>query len=223
MVKSPQDTDIPLAYAPSVIVPSNVKRAAKFDCDEDTRLLSPGKRPKLVLASESNPEISEKITKVTESPINFDSVKDEAVSDNKVCVCNAGQSGSNEQMQQKDIKLEQECTDNKTKFKDNALKNMRDQVTSSQSRAVSRDKTRHLQTVASPNFGGKKDDEQHEPSQTKGYEHNDPSIMFSDDEEEGGAGDSQTSRERMLSSQMNRQIDRVQLFLKLERLRRPKK
>ena len=43
------------------------------------------------------------------------------------------------------------------------------------------------------------------------------SIMFSD-EEDGGGGDS-----KLLSTQMSKQIDRVQMFLKLDRLRRPKK
>ena len=42
-----------------------------------------------------------------------------------------------------------------------------------------------------------------------------PSLLFSSEDEEEGKDD-------MLCTQMNRQIDRVQLFLKMDRLRRPK-
>lgn len=48
-------------------------------------------------------------------------------------------------------------------------------------------------------------------------------LMFSDEEDEIGDRMSRLSRDRMISSQMSRQIDRVQVFLKLERLKRPKK
>ena len=43
------------------------------------------------------------------------------------------------------------------------------------------------------------------------------SIMFSDEEDGGGRDD------KLLSTQMSKQIDKVQMFLKLNRLRRPKK
>lgn len=219
LIKSSQDTDTHLADIAATL---NGKRTAKFDCEEDTRILSLGKRPKLDLVGTSNPE---KVTKVTEFPINLDLVKDEPISNNKVCVDNTGQSVSNEQMQQKDIKLEQEVADNKTKFKDEDLKNKRDQLAaSSQSHPVSKDKTHLSQAVTSD---GKENHNQHELPQRKDSEHDDPlihdQVVFSDEEDEGGAGHSHMSRERMMSSQMNRQIDRVQLFLKLERLKRPKK
>ena len=50
------------------------------------------------------------------------------------------------------------------------------------------------------------------------------SVVFSDDEEGGGEEEEEGGAHggRMLSSQLNRQIDRVQRFLKMDRLRRPK-
>ena len=49
------------------------------------------------------------------------------------------------------------------------------------------------------------------------------SVVFSDDEEGGGEEEEGGAHGgRMLSSQLNRQIDRVQRFLKMDRLRRPK-
>lgn len=226
MIESLQQS---LAKIPLSTVPLIGKRAAQCERNNDNRkLLSPGKRAKLDLAGVDDGEISEKVTKVADSPVNVESVKEQPIICNhkfKTHMDNAIQSEGNEPYKSMDIKLEQECTEKETtsahSIREIDLENEKKEVKLSHLE----DKECCSQVIGRLDSGGM--DDQHELPVKEDGEQVDPSmqVMFSDEEDEGGATStcSPADKGRMLSSQMNRQIDRVQLFLKLERLKRPKK
>ena len=135
------------------------------------------------------------ITKIADSPM---PVKDEPLAVQEACM-----EHENEPVKLKDPKLEQEHIEKETgKLELERLFCKPDKDT---------EKNIDNQTEVSGTTC--KDGKQEEELQ----------IVFSEEEDEGGANGGHVTSGRMLSSQMNRQIDRVQVFLKLERLKRPKK
>ena len=197
----------PSQYGDSLLsaLHASLKRTHSHN-EEGKELLSPGKRPRLEDKG-GHPEAT--ITKVADSPM---PVKDETMKDDPEAVQEAST-----------------CTDNKIESSEPLkLKNLKSEtekelelVKLSQILKAD-DKDSHSNTIQ--NIGDHA--ELSETKDDKLKQEDDPKlqIVFSDEEDEGVAGGSHvTGGGRMLSSQMNRQIDRVQVFLKLERLRRPKK
>ena len=199
MQESAQHGDYPL---PALNMDSSsLKRTVGYD-EEGIELLLPGKRPRLEDKSrESNKGAHpEAITKIADSPV---PVKDEPMAVQEAYMDSKAE--SSEPMKLEGLKLEQECTEKE--------KGELELAKLSQSL-----KDKYSQSNTELNIGDQAellDNKQEDPKLQ---------IVFSDEEDEGGANGSHvTTSGRMLSSQMNRQIDRVQVFLKLERLRRPKK
>lgn len=195
MQESAQRGDSPLP-----VDPSSLKRSFSYD-EEGVEVLSPEKRPRLEDKSGESAKgaLPEDITKIADSPM---PVKDACQEE---CMNSKAERTSSGPLKLEDLKVEQnECTE-----KEQELQGKLSQK--------SKDKDSQSNTVG--DRAG-----QSEPKDSK-LEQDDPElqIVFSDEEDEGGANGSHVTSGRMLSSQMNRQIDRVQVFLKLERLRRPKK
>lgn len=188
---------------------ASLKRTHSHD-EESIELLSPGKRSRLEdkcwegNKSGGHPEAA--ITKVADSPMPMKDESMAAMKDEPIAIQEAPtdtKAESSEPIKLKNLKLETE--------KELELVKSSQTLDRSQSNAEQSigDQAELLET---------KDD--------KLKQEDDPKlqIVFSDEEDEGVAGGSHmTGGGRMLSSQMNRQIDCVQVFLKLERLRRPKK
>ena len=198
MQESAQYNDCPLA-APNV---DSSKHKRMASCDENEELLSPGKRPRLDATIDSSGGQSEIVTKVADSPV---IVKVESMADKEAHMDNRAE--SIEQVKLENVKLEQKCTEK--------AKGEEDQTTLMQ---TSKEKGKcDSQENAGENVGDQAEllDNEQDDSNLQ--------IVFSDEEDEGGAIGSHVIGGRMISSQMNRQIDRVQVFLKLERLKRPKK
>lgn len=200
MQESAQHGDCPL---PALNMDSSgLKRTVSYD-EEGIELLSPGKRPRL---EDKNRESnkgghSEAITRIADSPM---PVKDEPMAAQEACMDNKAESSGPVKLE--GLKLEQECTEKE-----------KGQLELAKLSQTSKDKESQSSNTEL-NIGDQAellDNKQEDPKLQ---------IVFSDEEDEGGANGSHvTTGGRMLSSQMNRQIDRVQVFLKLERLRRPKK
>lgn len=193
-----QHSDSPL---PALNVDSSsLKRT--FSCDEEgVELVSPVKRPKL---EDKNMERNNNggrqhevaITKIADSPM---PVKDEPLAVQEVCM-----EHENEAVKLKGLKIEQECIEKETgKLELGRLF----------CKPVDKDTEKNIDNQTEVSGTTCKDGKQEEELQ----------IVFSEEEDEGGANGGHVTSGRMLSSQMNRQIDRVQVFLKLERLKRPKK
>ena len=183
---------------------AGLKRTHSHD-EEGKELLSPGKRPRLEDKG-GHPEAT--ITKVADSPM---PVKDERhMKDEPEAVQEASTGNkieSSEPLKLKNLKLETEKELELVKLSQTLKAN---------------DKDSHSNTIQNINDHA----ELLETKDDKLKQEDDPKlqIVFSDEEDEGVAGGSHViGGGRMLSSQMNQQIDRVQVFLKLERLRRPKK
>lgn len=180
---------------------SHKRTASNVNDEESIELCSPGKRPRLEEESSKDYQ-PETVTKIADSPLK---VKDEPSVNKDACMDSRAE--SIEPIKLEDIKTEQECT----KKEEGELELAKlSQMSNDQEKCDSQVSTR-------VNIS-----DQAEPSDNK-QEDTNLQIVFSDEEDEGGANGSHVTSGRMLSSQMNRQIDRVQVFLKLERLRRPKK
>lgn len=215
----------------SAISSSTNKRRVDHDSQEDDeRLSSPEKKPKLDTSRDNDKDkdkndavVVDKVTKVDDSPLNAAVIKNELVMDKDIDR-DSTRSDKDPQVKKEDVRLEEEDTKNTTACVKEET-SLGDEMRQIDNFVVSEDKKRiSSQGIARLSFGCVGD--QSEPAVgRKTTEPGDPAInvMFSDDEDEGGANGRQTTEEKMLSSQMNRQIDRVQMFLKLERLRRPKK
>ena len=203
MQESAEHGDCPL---PALNVDSlSLKRTVSYD-EQGIELHSPGKRPRLEDKSweSSEGDHLEAITHIADSPM---PVKDEPTAVKEACMDNKAE--NSEPMKPKSLKLEQECTEK--------VKGELGLVAKLSQTLEDKDSLSNAELTIG---------DQSELSGTKDNKQNDPKlqIVFSDEDDEGGANGSHvTTGGRMLSSQMNRQIDRVQVFLKLERLRRPKK
>ena len=176
---------------------ASVKRTHSHD-EEGKELLSPGKRPRLADKG-GHPEST--VMKVADSPmpVRYEPMKDEPEA------------------------VQEASTDNKIESSEpKNLKSETEELVKLSQTLKADDKDSHSNTIQNICDHA----ELLETKDDKLKQEDDPKlqIVFSDEEDEGVAGGSHvTGGGRMLSSQMNRQIDRVQVFLKLERLRRPKK
>ena len=171
----------------------SLKRTADYD-EEGIELLSPRKRPRLEKSCKrGQPEAS---TKIADSPL---PVKDEPRADKDACMDKRAE--NSEPMKLEDLILEQEFTEKEEELAKLAQKLKDQEKCNSQA-----------------NTGVNIDDQVENKQENTNLQ-----IVFSDEEDEGGANGNHVTGGRMLNSQMNRQIDRVQVFLKLERLKRPKK
>lgn len=218
LVKSTQQTNSSLG----MVAGPPSKRAGNNDCDEEgMELLSASKRPRLDLLDDSRELVAEKVTKVADSPVSKESMINEPANEELM----DDKPVKDELVKPSDVESAEECMDKESIPEEKCLENNSNmseqneaQVKSSQ---IWEDKLRL-------NSGDTNDqDEQERQDNQDKRDESTIQVMFSDDDCEesegvvgGGAVD---GREMMLSSQMNRQIDRVQVFLKMERLRRPKK
>ena len=219
VTKATQPNELSVAIVSSS---SANKRTANHDSDEEcTELLSPGKRVRL--DQDAKNCYSNQVTKVADSPHDEESVKDEPVGDKDTDHVSEDIQAveSVELLKQEGTKPEQPCTENEHVIcasEDNSLDNESNQIQSLEKSSNFENKnmsdSEEIASLSSSGVG-------EQPNIREKAE--EMQVMFSDDEDYGGVSGSQMDEARMFNSQMNKQIDRVQMFLKLERLRRPKK
>jgi hypothetical protein len=203
MQESSQHGDSPLPP-----LQASLKRTSSHDHDDEggIELLSPEKRPRLDDKSREGNKTGghpDAITKVADSPM--------PVKDEPMAVQEDNKAESNEPIKPNDLKLEKERTEKELDLvKLSQTLNDKESQSNTKNTELLSDDQAQLSETRDDNLKQEDDPKLH--------------IVFSDEEDEGGAiGSHVIGGGRMLSSQMNRQIDRVQVFLKLERLRRPKK
>ena len=186
---------------------------------------SPVKKPKLDAAAVIAGDMPENVTKVADSPITSEqTIEREGTSTDHL--------GSDKPVAVDKLKQEEPKEDPK---EDSGIAEKvtqcikEEEVISgscrlSQIRTSQEDEERQAHSSQVTTKQSSTSDECKQPCEGKGSEQDELALVFSDEDDEvGGSSSRSGGAGKMLNSQMTRQIDRVQVFLKLERLRRPKK
>ena len=219
-VGSPPQTDDPLS---TTLLLKGKRTAVSDNGNEECKDEQPSqvKKQKLDPAA-AICDIPEGITKVADSPI----IEEQVNCDDKANV-NSDTPADEEQVKQEgELVMVEDVKQESTKLESGCAESeasVKEEGGSGPSQASSKNKERECdgsEGVAKP--GGSNNEGNQLPG-GKDCKQDELSLMFSDEEDEIGDRMSRLSRDRMISSQMSRQIDRVQVFLKLERLKRPKK
>ena len=223
-VGSPPQTDDPLS---TTLLLKGKRTAVSDSGNEECKDEQPSqvKKQKLDPAA-AICDIPEGITKVADSPIIQEQVNCEEIDDKanvnsdtpaeEEQVKQEGEVVMMEDVKQESTKVESGCAESEVCIRE-------EELGSGPSQASSENKERECDGSEGVAKSGGSNNEDNQLPGGKDCKEDELALMFSDEEDEVGDRMSRLSRDRMISSQMSRQIDRVQVFLKLERLKRPKK